>query len=782
MLEDVLIFLCHWLAYHILQSDKQIGLVALSVQSGMSIAQAKDKAKYELSGSTEALIDTVLAMYDTVAKHTLQLMKTEQKANTLLKRNDLLMQSTHEGIHVLNRHGKVIECNEAFCRHLGYSREDLLNLSLYDFEAKLTPEQIRAGLEEALDSQAQMETVHRRKDGVLIDVEIVSSGVELDGEKCLFALSRDITERKRYESLMQFRLKLIEMASVVDHEYLMQKTLDKAEELTGSSIGFFHYVEEDQETISLQTWSTNTLENMCKAEGAGQHYPVSQAGVWANAIRTRATVIENDYPHSEHKMGMPEGHSVVDRFVSVPIMRNNNIVAMIGVGNKPSDYISADTEIVFQLADFVFDLIQTKKIQEMLRASESRMRVMLENELVGIVTVKDRIFQWANPAYEKTLGYERGELIGKPVKLIFLNDDAYKTFGDTAYPLINAGKVYRTELVYLCKDGSHKTVEVSGGILNEEYGESLWTCVDITQRKLAEQDLQNSAKLFRKMADSSPLAILMTSGRKQKTEYINPTFIKIFGYTLNDIPTITEWWLKAYPDEHYLMQISEEWQRLSSLALETNSEIQPIEVVVTSMDGSKNHILWSFVSSGDKHWAFGINLTESKHREDELREIAFHDSLTKLPNRRLLLDRLQQAIRSSKRQGSHGAVLFLDLDKFKLLNDTHGHDIGDQLLIQVATRLLKEVRVSDTVARLGGDEFVILLEGLDSKSGIAAEQASFIVNKIRATLSDVYLLGGVTHHFSASIGIKLFIGDELDPDEIIKEADVAMYETKKKRA
>lgn len=177
-----------------------------------------------------------------------------------------------------------------------------------------------------------------------------------------------------------------------------------------------------------------------------------------------------------------------------------------------------------------------------------------------------------------------------------------------------------------------------------------------------------------------------------------------------------------------------------------------------------------------------IDLTERKRFEEELRHIAFHDALTKLPNRRLLQDRLQQALRTSKRQNTHVAVLFLDLNKFKQLNDAYGHDVGDQLLVEVAERLRLQVRDCDTVARIGGDEFVVLLEGLDANLDKATEQANVIAGKIFSSLSEEYLLGNIRHHGSASIGIKTFLGDECDPDQILKEADEAMYKAKKGEA
>jgi diguanylate cyclase (GGDEF)-like protein/hemerythrin-like metal-binding protein/PAS domain S-box-containing protein len=197
VMEGILIFLTHWLAYHILESDKRTAMIVLSVQSGMSIEDAKRKSHLEMTGSTRVLIQTVLTMYDTVALRTLQMMKASQKATSVMKRNQMLMESTPEGIHILDEHGKVIEANEAFCRHLGYKMEEMLQLSVYDFEAKLSSEELQVSLKNSLNGHAQIETLHRRKDGTLVDVEVIISGVELDGDKTIFALSRDITERKQ---------------------------------------------------------------------------------------------------------------------------------------------------------------------------------------------------------------------------------------------------------------------------------------------------------------------------------------------------------------------------------------------------------------------------------------------------------------------------------------------------------------------------------------------------------------------------------------------------------
>ena len=164
---------------------------------------------------------------------------------------------------------------------------------------------------------------------------------------------------------------------------------------------------------------------------------------------------------------------------------------------------------------------------------------------------------------------------------------------------------------------------------------------------------------------------------------------------------------------------------------------------------------------------------------EELRQLAFVDGLTKLPNRRLFMDRLQHGIQNSKRHSKHGAVLFIDLNKFKQLNDTHGHEAGDLLLIEVARRLCDVVRVSDTVARLGGDEFVVLIEDLDNQADVAQRNLTVLIDKLRHALAEDYVLGDIRHSGSASVGSTLFYGGNVSAEALLKRADAAMYEAKK---
>jgi diguanylate cyclase (GGDEF)-like protein len=172
------------------------------------------------------------------------------------------------------------------------------------------------------------------------------------------------------------------------------------------------------------------------------------------------------------------------------------------------------------------------------------------------------------------------------------------------------------------------------------------------------------------------------------------------------------------------------------------------------------------------------DITERKRAEDEIHRLAFYDPLTQLPNRRLLQDRLGQALAGGQRSRHYGALLFLDLDNFKTLNDTRGHEAGDRLLIETAQRIQASLRAGDTVARLGGDEFLVILEDLSAEIHDAAVQTREVGEKIREALAEPYLLAGREFHCAASLGVTLFFGEEESVETLLKQADLAMYKAK----
>jgi diguanylate cyclase (GGDEF)-like protein len=309
---------------------------------------------------------------------------------------------------------------------------------------------------------------------------------------------------------------------------------------------------------------------------------------------------------------------------------------------------------------------------------------------------------------------------------------------------------------------------------------------DITEQKRAREEIELSNTILRTEQEVSPDAILVVNENQKIISY-NQQFIdlwKLPDYMVHahlDAPV-----LKAVADQVenpeafvervlYLYQHRNEKSR-EEILLSDGKIIDRYSAPIAATDGKYYGRVWYF-----------RDITERKRDEELIRNLAFNDALTNLPNRRLLLDRMKQAMVASKRSGRYGAVMFLDLDNFKPLNDLYGHDMGDLLLIEVANRIARCVREIDTVARFGGDEFVVMLSELDADREFSSGQASIVAEKIRVALAEPYLLTSrqpddnestIKHHCSSSIGVVLFINNETSPEEVLKWADIAMYRAK----
>lgn len=296
------------------------------------------------------------------------------------------------------------------------------------------------------------------------------------------------------------------------------------------------------------------------------------------------------------------------------------------------------------------------------------------------------------------------------------------------------------------------------------------TVRDITERKLAETELRIAATAF-----ESQEGIMVTDADKIILR-VNKAFTGITGYTAEEVIGKNPRILQSSRQNAKFYEAM--WKRINNTGSwggeiwnrRKNGEIYPEYLIITAVKGSDG-IITNYVATL-------VDITLSKEAADEIERLAFYDPLTGLPNRRLLLDRLNLALASSHRSSRKGALLFIDLDNFKTLNDTLGHDMGDLLLQQVAERLASCVREDDTVARLGGDEFVVMLEDLSEQSVEAATQTEIIGEKVLATLNRPYQLATHEFHSTPSIGAALFNGHEQATDELLKQADIAMYQAK----
>ncbi len=297
------------------------------------------------------------------------------------------------------------------------------------------------------------------------------------------------------------------------------------------------------------------------------------------------------------------------------------------------------------------------------------------------------------------------------------------------------------------------------------------TSLDITERKQAELEFRIAATAFESQEG------MMVTDMNKIILRVNKAFTKISGYTAEEAIGQTP---RLVSSGHHHEDFYESmWQSIAEHGgwegevwnRRKNGEVYPQHLTITAVMGASGDVT--------NYVATFTDVTLRNAAEAEINHLAFYDALTRLPNRRLLIDRLNHALSAGARLGWEGALLFLDIDHFKTLNDTLGHDVGDLLLRQVAERLTACVREGDTVARLGGDEFVVMLEDLSKLPVEAAAQAEIIANKILTTINQPYQLTTNTYQTTASIGVVLFSDNDHSQDVLLKHADIAMYQAKK---
>ena len=297
---------------------------------------------------------------------------------------------------------------------------------------------------------------------------------------------------------------------------------------------------------------------------------------------------------------------------------------------------------------------------------------------------------------------------------------------------------------------------------------------DITERKQAETALFESELRFRSLLRNVPSISVQGYLENGTTTYWNKASEQLYGYTSEE--AIGSNLLDLIIPTHLHRAVRKDMRRMfSSGAVIPAGELQLRRKNGSLVDVFSSHTLIEVPGQPPEMFCIDIDISRRKAAEEEAFYLAFYDALTRLPNRHLLMDRLKQAILERARTGKTAAVLFIDLDNFKLLNDTRGHAVGDLLLQQVALRLRNSVRKHDTLARLGGDEFVVVLQNLSSDAAAAATQVRRRAEIILIQLCQPYNLADRSHHFSASIGAALICDQPKSADEVLKQADMAMY-------
>lgn len=440
----------------------------------------------------------------------------------------------------------------------------------------------------------------------------------------------------------------------------------------------------------------------------------------------------------------------------------------------------------------VQDVTDLMRLEQELQLRESVFRGLFENmsSAVAIYNAVDNgddfIFRDFNLAGELIENIKREQVIGKRLTQVFPKVIEYGLHS-ALQRVLRTGQAEHFPISYY-SDG-----RISGWrenfIFRLQSGELVVIYNDVSERKLAELAIKESRENLQLLLDSMAEGAYGVDNNGNCT-FINNAFLHLLGY--DDSSEIVG--RNIHNLIHHTRVNGEPYHEREChmhKAYENRQSINVSHEVFWRKDGTSipvEYFSQPIIKDGAVIGAIAtfIDITERKKAEEEIHKLAFYDALTGLANRRLLSDRIKQALIMSKRNNHYGALIFLDLDKFKSLNDAHGHNAGDMLLIEVATRIKNCVRAADSAARLGGDEFVVMLGELDADKATSVKEAGIVAQKISQALAEPYSLivqqesnakVTVMHYCTASIGVMVF-NSQSSPDDILRYADIAMYQAK----
>ncbi len=419
------------------------------------------------------------------------------------------------------------------------------------------------------------------------------------------------------------------------------------------------------------------------------------------------------------------------------------------------------------------DIGLRKKTEMALREQEKFFRLIAENlgDFIAVLDLEGRRI-YNSPSYQRLFGPDR-DLRGTDSFAEIHAEDRPRII-EAFQETVRTGVGRQSEYRFVLADGSLRQMESIGGVIRDSAGVVTRVVVvarDVTQRKQAESQLRIAAKAF-----EADVAFLVTDAA-QVIQRVNHAFSDLTGYLAEEVIGRTPAMLSS--GRHDAAFYATMWEQIHHFGSwqgeiwnrRKNGEVYPQWLTITAVCSDNQ-------DSASYYVATMADISERKAAEEAIKHLALYDDLTQLPNRRLLMDRLQRALASCARSGHRGALLLIDLDNFKQLNDTHGHDHGDLLLQEVAARLRSCVREADTAARIGGDEFVVMLTDLGESPDEAKRQAAAVGEKILVALNRLYILLGKEHHSTPSIGIALFADQRRSMDDLLKQADIAMYQSK----
>ena len=416
----------------------------------------------------------------------------------------------------------------------------------------------------------------------------------------------------------------------------------------------------------------------------------------------------------------------------------------------------------------IADISQRKHHEMRIEALLTEQSAILDNVMFGVMFVRHRRIISVNRRCEDLFGYDPGQMMGNSTAIVFTSSYDFEEAGERQYPALALGGDFSEERQYQRRDGSLFWALVSGCALDplRPNEGSIWVYADITARKEAEEKLRLSATVLEHIADG-----VMVVDADGIIVTINPAFTQITGYS--EAEALGRHASLTRSERHDAAFYQALWEELGVSGFwrgeiwnrRKNGEIYLEWLTISAVRDTR---------AGTTHYV-GVfsDITLIKESQEKLDHMAHHDPLTALPNRLLFHDRLQHALQRAGRDQEQLAILFIDLDRFKNVNDTLGHHVGDELLQKVAGQLSARLREGDTLARLGGDEFIVLLERVDGEYG-----ATQVAEKLMTMFEQPFTVADHELFVTCSVGISLYPDDALDLNMLIRNADVAMYQAK----
>ncbi len=681
--------------------------------------------------------DRILAIYFDITER----KNSEQFIRQSEERYRNIIEQMEDGCFETDLTGNFTFVNNAECRLLGCKKEELIGKNnLFYADEKSAKEIHRFFVDICKTGKAvkSHELHFAKKDGnrVIHDVSI-SLLRDTQGKPAGFrGIARDITERKQMEeALRQSEEKYRNILYSIQEGYF---ELDLA--------GNYTFV--NDANCRLLGYSRDEIIGM----NTRQHMPYEDNYKKASQAYTKLFLTGKPIESLEIFSVKKDGTPVIYE-TSVTLIKNaqGKAIGFRGVSR---------------------DITQRKNMEEALRQSEERYRSIIENMTDGYFEVDlYGNFTYLNDAQCQNLGYTREELIGMSYKK-YADEKISKELAHLFY------KIYKTEipvksydLSFIRKDGTRAYNEISVTVLKNAKGEIIGfrgIARDITERKQMEESLRQSEERYRTVIEQIEDGYFETDLRGNFT-FVNEAESRNLGYTGEELIGMNR---HQYTDEKNVKALF----RLFNNVYKTGIPVKTHEVELIKKDGAiaYNEISVNLIrnKNGEAIGFRGISrdITERKRQQEKIHYLATHDSLTGLPNRMMLNQLLSHAINAAKRHNRKLAVFFIDLDRFKIINDMLGHEAGDRLLQEIALRFRQALRSMDIVARMGGDEFVVLIEEIEN-----CEQISTVAHKLMAEAAKPFSLMSEEFRVTASIGISIYPKDGETEQSLLKNADIAMY-------